>query len=175
MTWILTRSGKHLDFADPQPDQIHINDIIIGLSRASRFSGQTVSYHAYTVAQHSVMCSEIVSPEFMLEALMHDASEAYTGDCTRPLKLMLPEFRAVEKRLMAAIRAKFGLPANESPQVKDADNILLATERRDIMPEDADDWPILHNVRPLDQRIRPVAAQRAEQLFSSRLLEIFQQ
>ena len=37
MTWILTSTGRRVDFADPQPDTIDIIDIANGLSKQCRF------------------------------------------------------------------------------------------------------------------------------------------
>lgn len=151
MTWILTASGKHFDFADPQPDQIEAGDIAQALSFESRFAGHT--YHHYSVAQHSLMTSTIVDEPFALEALLHDASEAYCKDIPLPLKQMLPDYKAIERRVDAVIRARFGLPAACSQEVKRADLIMLATERRDLMPPDDTPWQILQGVTPLPYRI----------------------
>ena len=140
MTWILTASGKHFDYADPQPDQIDINDILVGLSNESRFAGQTNVF--YSVAQHSVHVASLVDEEHTLEALLHDASEAYLKDIPSPLKALLPDYRATEAKVNAVIRDKFHLPAMLSPQVKQADFVMLATERRDLMPLDACDWKL---------------------------------
>src|ERR1700757_1336901 len=82
--WIQTFSGKRFSLLEPQPDQICIEDIAHALSLQARFTGH-VKYH-YSVAQHCWYASQIVAPEFALEALMHDASEAYIGDMSRPMK-----------------------------------------------------------------------------------------
>lgn len=173
MSWILTRTGKHFDLVDPQPDMINVLDIAHGLSNCCRFAGQ--SHLFYSVAQHSVLASEIVPEGFELEALLHDASEAYLGDVTRPLKQLLPDYREIERRVEDAIRAAFGLPSVQSEAVSHADRVMLATERRDLMPKDASEWPILHGITPLDNRIRAVNNNHAKSLFMHRLLEVFQQ
>lgn len=153
MTWILTASGRHFDFADPQPDQIDIADIAEGLSKECRFAGQCMVF--YSVAQHSEIASRVVSPDFALEALLHDAAEAYCKDIPLPLKRMLPDYKAIERRIDAAIRARFGLPAECSAAVKHADLVLLATERRDLMRHDDTPWPILDGIAPLTSAIAP--------------------
>lgn len=173
MTWLLTHSGKHLDLVDPQPAMIDILDIAKGLSREARFAGQTRAF--YSVAQHSVLTSQVVPDEFALEALLHDASEAYIKDIPRPLKQLLPDYRQVEARVQGAIRARFGLPAEQSREVSTADVILLATERRDLMPDDATDWPVLHGIKPMDKRLQAVNPNHAETLFLHRFLEVLQQ
>lgn len=170
MTWLLTHRGMHLDLIDPQPDMIDPFDIVKGLSRESRFSGQTSKF--YSVAQHSVLASKIVSPDLALEALMHDASEAYIKDIPRPLKQLLPDYRSIEQRLMSVIRVRFGLPSEQSQKVTEADIIMLATERRDLMPNDVTDWPILQGVKPLNQRIIPAHNIHAEAMFMQRMMEV---
>jgi len=170
MSWILTRSGKHFDFADPQPDQIDIVDIAWALSNECRFAGQCIGF--YSVAQHSLRASHIVQPESALEALLHDASEAYCKDIPMPLKALLPDYKAIERRVDIAIRAKFGLPTNCSAAVKHADLILLATERRDLMPWDDTPWPILRGIEPLDDPTRHQRQGTVYGLFIDRFEEL---
>ena len=170
MTWILTNSGKHFDYADPQPDQIDILDIAQGLANECRYAGQCRVF--YSVAQHSTLASQIVSHEHALEALLHDASEAYCKDIPRPLKHMLPDYQAIEHRVEAAIRERFKLPAHMSPDVKRADLILLATERRDLMPADDTPWPILEGIMPLERKIAAAHASRSQALFIKRWVEL---
>lgn len=172
MSWILTSTGKHFDLIDPQPEMINILDIAHGLSNCCRFAGH--SRYFYSVAQHSTLASQIVPEGFELEALLHDASEAYLGDVTRPLKQLLPNYRAIEKKVEAAIRAAFGLPSIQSDAVGHADRVMLATERRDLMPDDASEWPSLHAITPMDKRIRAVNNFHARAMFTNRLLEIYQ-
>lgn len=173
MSWILTHTGRHFDLVDPQPDMINVLDIAHGLSNCCRFAGH--SSHFYSVAQHSVLASRIVPAGYELEALLHDASEAYLGDVTRPLKLLLPDYRAIEQRVEAAIRAAFGLPSRQSDTVTHADRVMLATERRDLMPQDADEWAVLHGITAMDKRIHAVNNNHAKSQFTTRLLEIYQQ
>lgn len=172
MSWILTHSGKHFDLIDPQPSMINVLDIAHALSNCCRYAGHCRYY--YSVAQHSVLASQIVPPEFALEALLHDASEAYIGDVTRPLKHLLPDYRAIEHKVEAAIRSAFGLPEAQSYPVTIADRIMLATERRDLMPEDAAEWPVLQGVTPMSAPIRAVMNHHAKSLFMHRLLEVVQ-
>ena len=170
MTWILTNSGKHFDFADPQPDQIDILDIAQGLANECRYAGQCRVF--YSVAQHSYLASQIVNPRLALEALLHDAAEAYCKDIPRPLKYMLPDYQAIEERVESAIRERFKLPAQMSPEVNRADLILLATERRDLMPADDTPWPILEGIIPLERKIAATHASRSQALFIKRWVEL---
>ena len=120
---------------NPSPDDVHIVDIATALSRECRYAGH--ASHFYSVAQHSVLCSRIVPPELAIEALLHDAAEAYIKDIPTPLKRQLPDYKEIEARFDWVIRVHFGLPEIPSPAVKEADNILLVTEVRDLFPAGA--------------------------------------
>ena len=128
--YIQTYSGLHFDPSDPQPDQICIEDIAVALSREPRYAGQTREF--YSVAQHSWLVSNhcITQP---LWGLLHDAAEAYLKDIPYPVKVLLPDYRHLEYRVMRVIADKFGLHWPEPLKVKATDLVLLATERRDLL------------------------------------------
>lgn len=173
MTWMLTHSRRHFDFANPQPEQIDIMDIALGLARECRFGGQTHGHwEGYSVAQHSVHASHIVAPQHALEALLHDASEAYCKDLPSPLKGLLPDYQQIEARVDLAIRQKFRLPEQASPEVKHADLVMLATERRDLMPTDGAAWAILEGIEPLPDTLTPLGPRDAYKLFMARWIDL---
>jgi 5'-deoxynucleotidase YfbR-like HD superfamily hydrolase len=67
-----------------------------------------------------------IDPEARLAALLHDAPEYVIGDMISPFKAVLGgDYKQVEKRLLAAIHIRFGLPPVLVPeierQIKDAD------------------------------------------------------
>ena len=144
---IQTHSGKFFNFLDPKPEQINIEDIVWGLSMKCRFGGHTNIF--YSVAQHSVLTSELVESKYKLSALMHDAAEAYTGDVPTPLKRLLPDFKQVEKRIEEAIFTKFNLPLTLPLPVVEADSMMLKAERCRFMgkTEDATEWLFLDKVK----------------------------
>ena len=173
MSWILTATGRHLNFLDPRPEDIHILDIAQGLANECRYNGHTRGF--YSVAQHSWLASTIVPRQYALEALLHDATEAYCKDLTHPLKQLLPGYQEIEARIAGVIGATFGIPAESSPPVKHADLILLATERRDLMPRDAAQWAILEGIEPLAMKIVPMNPGRAQTMFLRRYVELVEQ
>lgn len=129
--WQQTFSGLRFFPLDPQVEEIRIEDIAHGLSHgAYRFAGQCDD--PYTVAQHSCMVSDYME-HHKFEGLMHDASEAYIGDLTRPLKhsVMLENFRVVEHRLQGVINAAFDLDMSPdiAAYIKSFDNRAVLTEK----------------------------------------------
>ena len=137
---ILLHSGIEFDLMAPKPEMVDIADIAHALAHICRFTGHTSAF--YSVAQHSVMASYRVPREHALAALMHDAAEAYIGDVAAPLKALLPDYRAIERRVELAVALKFDLPLEMPPEVKHADLVMLATEKRDFMPATAEHWPV---------------------------------
>jgi hypothetical protein len=167
---IITRSGLYFDFIDPQPDQIRVDDLAWGQAYTCRFGGQSLGF--YSVAQHAVLVSQVVPEEHKLAALMHDAAEAYTGDMVGPLKQLCPDFKAIEKRVEAAIFAKFGIALPLDPSIKHADLRLLRTEQRDLTAGHGDSWNGLDAYPPLDARIVPQSPGVAAQLWLASFYEL---
>ena len=69
---------------DPRPEEIGIENIAHALAMSCRYGGHSLDY--YSVAQHSVLVSRLVSRSDALCALLHDATEAFIGDLIRPMK-----------------------------------------------------------------------------------------
>jgi len=128
---IRTFSGKYVNLADPKPETIMIVDIAHALAHMPRWGGHLESF--YSVAQHSVACSALASDEFKLEALLHDATEAFLMDIPKPLKNLLPEYVYLEHKMHKVIAEKFGLPETISPEVKTIDGFMLEKEWRELM------------------------------------------
>ena len=109
---IRVRSGRYFDLLDPQPDQFTLADIAGALSKMCRFGGQIGRF--YSVAEHSVLCAQQAaadgaSIEVQAACLMHDAAEAFIGDVVKPLKVMLPQYHEVERRVELCIVRKYRL------------------------------------------------------------------
>ena len=188
--------------------------------------GMETSTHTYfaegfavhnSVAQHSVLVSELVEDRSAaLWGLLHDASEAYLHDLTRPLKRAIeatPEssdrlhylgdalahdlvdqgivrregwmvvanaittavredrihrgvtYAELERRMMAAICGRFGLPPAMPAEVVTADNVVLATELRDVCHETHQHCVSWAGAEPMDRRIKPLCPEVAKDLF----------
>ncbi|MEM6979234.1 MAG: hypothetical protein AAF539_06155 [Planctomycetota bacterium] len=142
--FILTASGKRIDLLHPEPDMFCVEDIATSLDRLCRFTGHCRRF--YSVAEHSWRGASFLDGELGREFLLHDAHEAYVGDLSTPLKQQCDAYRWISEKIDAAIRVRFGLPETMSPQCKQMDLQMLATEKRDLMPEDPIPWPSLKGI-----------------------------
>jgi 5'-deoxynucleotidase YfbR-like HD superfamily hydrolase len=84
-----TYTGEYVNLTNTDGSTINPADIAWGLGRIIRFNGQIAV--DYTVAHHCLVMSHLVDGEHALEALMHDAAEAYMGDIIWPVKAALDE------------------------------------------------------------------------------------
>jgi 5'-deoxynucleotidase YfbR-like HD superfamily hydrolase len=123
--WQRMLSGRRLDLLDPSALDIEIEDIAHGLARVARWNGQTVGAHIYSVAQHCLLVEALArlkAPRLdrsrRLAILLHDAPEYVIGDMISPFKAVIGDaYKAVERRLLAAIHRRFGLPPS-SPELQ---------------------------------------------------------
>lgn len=166
MHWIQTISGKKIDFLDPDPTQIDIEDIATSLSRIWHYNGHLT--HRVSVAEHSVLVSEkaaeeayegwhtsstLSRTEYVCQAalwgLLHDASEAYTGDIPGPLKRLLEAsgltlLGRIEAGLNAVIREAFVttefIGLGPLSFVKGVDRRMLITEHMRFQGEEPTPW-----------------------------------
>ena len=120
MSRIMTQSHIMFDPLAPEPELIRIDDIAHSLSMLCRANGHFKSF--YSVGQHSINCMREAaargySHRVQLGCLLHDASEAYLSDVTRPVKEELPQYKRIEQPLQAAIWRKFlGTPLTEAEE-----------------------------------------------------------
>jgi len=158
-------SGGYISLRYPSPEDVNIFDIAAALSKLNRYTGHTREF--YSVAQHSVLCSTYAPAHLKMQALLHDAAEAYLGDVSSPLKSLLPDYRVIEAQMEKVIAVRFGFPykGNDHEIVKQLDMTALATEVRDLMPPSSWSWECLDGVTPLRERIQPLGPQEAEDEF----------
>ncbi len=128
--WIHTYKGHKFYAYDPHPDDIDIEDIAHALSLTCRYSGHCK--HFYSVAQHCLLIAELAPKEYKLEALLHDAAEAYLTDIPRPIKYMLNgtdnRFSKLENKINAVIARKYGALEKLPEEIKELDYNIVADE-----------------------------------------------
>ena len=142
MSAIHTFTGKQIDPCHPAPDALCIEDIAHALSLVCRAGGHFRQY--YSVCQHCVACAAEakargMSRRVQLLCLLHDSSEAYLADITRPVKAQLPQYGDYEARLQGLIYETFagGTPtADEQKQLSSVDDCMLRAEFLHFMDVD---------------------------------------
>lgn len=150
---IRTYTGYYFDFVNPKPETICIEDIAHALSRQPRFGGHLQI--DYSVAEHCIKAYYASPKQYAKYALLHDASEAYMCDIPRPLKMLLPDYKKIEERVMLVIARAFNLPDHfwNLATIKDIDNMLLEDEwnRYMINPKDYKRPYIRHDVEGVER------------------------
>lgn len=134
MSEILTHTRVMIDPVHPDAALIDIRDIAHALSMLCRANGHFPTF--YSVGQHSINCMEEAaargySRKVRLACLLHDASEAYLADVTRPVKKELPRYLEIEEPLQNLIWEKYlgqPLTKEEYTQVFDIDDAVLYRE-----------------------------------------------
>lgn len=164
---ITTYTKVHIEVLDPRIEQFFIEDIAHALSMMTRANGHYPEF--YSVGQHSLDCmreakSRNYSARVVLACLLHDASEAYISDITRPVKKDLTMYLQVEKQLQDLIYQRFlgELPTEKERElVKSVDDANLYYEFLHFMDEKLFDGEPLLLTTP-DYRERPRKEVEAE-------------
>jgi 5'-deoxynucleotidase YfbR-like HD superfamily hydrolase len=138
---ITTAHKIHFKPLEPNQEEIIIEDIAHALSLMTRANGHFPEF--YSVGQHCIGCAKEaiarnLGNKIALLCLLHDASEAYIADITRPVKKGLKEYLVIEKHLQDAIYEKFMgvLPTEEEKQaVAEIDDAMLFHEFYHYMGE----------------------------------------
>lgn len=134
MSEILTYTRVMIDPVNPKAELIRIRDIAHALSMLCRANGHFTTF--YSVGQHCLNCAAEAaargySRKVQLACLLHDASEAYLADVTRPVKKELPRYLEIEEPLQNLIWEKYlggQLTREEYGQVFDIDDGVLYHE-----------------------------------------------
>lgn len=167
--YITTYTGKSFNFIDPKPEQIDIEDIAQALSMQCRFNGHVKRF--YSVAEHCCIMHDYAfnnkgNMSLALDALMHDASEAYICDIPRPVKPHLINYQAIEMRIEAALQRKFKFKPMDA-WLKDIDNRIVADEARELFLH-VPDWVEDYQVVGVQDEIQYWTPKRAKDEFLER-------
>src|SRR5690625_1370857 len=139
-SFITTYSGISFDPLHPIEKDILTEDIAHALSLLCRANGHYKYF--YSVAQHSINCAKEAqarnySERIQFACLLHDASEAYMSDVTRPVKQALNEFKKIEEALQSFIFKVYGLAdltEEELRMVRKIDDEILQYEMALLFP-----------------------------------------
>lgn len=124
--YIRTFKNRKFCFDDLDNNVYDIEDIAHSLSMQCRWTGHTKVF--YSIAEHSSLMFDALPDEYKLEGLLHDASEAWLTDLSRPVKAYVPEYRKLQHRVEAAVAKAFNVPFPMSEPVKKLDDAMLKTE-----------------------------------------------
>ncbi len=124
--------GEFFDLLRPHEMEFNIEVIANALSNICRYTGHVDRF--YSVAEHCVLVSRACPPKYALEGLLHDASEAYVGDVSSPLKRLLPDYRKIEEDVQSALAVAFGLVYPFPEEIHRADKQLYWAERATVAP-----------------------------------------
>ncbi len=186
--WSQSYTDRALYPYDLRTGDLCIEDIAHSLALLNRFGGHV--REPYGVADHSLRVEAYVAEHYprryphataehvrqaRLAALMHDAPESVVGDMIRPLKHdeRMRAYRDVEQRIAKVVETWLGLPigALDWMLVKEADDVVLVTEQRDLRGPPPMPWRS-RGVQPMTERIIPRGWREAEDEFLARFREL---
>jgi hypothetical protein len=181
--WIQSFYGRAVTPLDLKHEQVSFEDIPHALSQKVRFTGH-LREMGYSVAQHCAMGAEAIDAPFKLAFLLHEVSEVFLPDVASPIK---PFLRITDKSgvlrtwsglelhhqrvILEAIGYGDLFPLLDCEEVHEMDLRMLATEKRDLMGVEPQEWAVFSGPRkkqypPLDFKIERVwPAQEAKERF----------
>ncbi len=165
---ILMGDGSYFDYENPLGTSMTIEDYAWALASQGRFSGQTRCRLTgnrrcvYTVCEHVVRMAEQMQrdghpDEVCFAGLMHESDEIVFPDVAAPAKGYLGDAKARIKMWGDIIAEYFDATPGMWPDIlKQYDIRMLATEKRDLMPQGGNDaWQMLDGYPPFDFEIIP--------------------
>lgn len=138
MSYIRTFKNNKFDYVNIENNVIDVEEIASVLAKIPRWLGHTKKF--YSVAQHCCWCHDNTKGD-KLEALMHDASEAYVGDCPTPLKNLLPNFQKIENKIQHLLADHFKYNYPFTKETHEVDKEALSLERMLIKQLDSNYEP----------------------------------
>jgi hypothetical protein len=154
-TWIETYTGNQFWALDPDPLAVDVVDVAHALAYQCRYNGHTSNQanpagsarDFYSVAEHCCLLADYClqqgwGPQRALQALVHDAGEAYTGDIPRPWKNAVPILRSMESDIDAAVLPTLGGEPLKPEWLDEIDARILHDERAQARTQTSNDWKL---------------------------------
>lgn len=154
--WAELFTGERFFYRDPTVEMIHFTDIAEALGKVCRYAGHVHTF--YSVAEHCCLLMRYardnldLTKQELLTVLMHDATEAYLPDLPRPLKQMLPQFKAFEHTLEAIIAERFNLLSPHPTIIRELDSRIICDERLQALNPSENDWGV-DRLTPLNVKL----------------------
>lgn len=175
---IETFSGRMFDVLHPTPEQVHLPDIAHALSMICRFNGHCSEF--YSVASHCVYVERHLQAsvgdkwEWLLAALLHDASEAYLCDLARPVKVSVAGYDRIEAAVQSAVFRHYGIAVTPEMHaaIKRSDNALCRAEAWWLMHSRGKTWGWGDTVMP-NTRIEPASPEQSKVSFLTRVTYVW--
>lgn len=165
-----TYSGALVSVLNPSPEDIHVEDIVISLSKQCRYNGHIRKF--YSVGEHTVRGVKLCKNKRLARSfLVHDFTEAYVGDLIRPVKFYNKEFKNIEAGFLRAILKKFSIYDYDEEGVHFIDNLMCAWEKRDLVVHQRE-WPGLPEVPKEFPVINPYTIAKTEKLLRQKIGEL---
>lgn len=168
MSWMQTKTGRHIDSAKPEEvryEDIDIRDIAWSLSLLCRYNGHCDRF--YSVAEHCCRLFDVIPGELWEEVapaiLLHDAAETYLSDIPRPLKTQEPMqfYRELEKRWLERIYERFGIELTDRAWsiIHTLDSYILCFEGPALLNAVAADWEVMSMKDDLETKLNQLGLQ----------------
>ncbi len=168
--FISTYSGALFFVNEMNVKDVPILDIAQALSMNCRFNGHIDRF--YSVAEHSVLVSNLVSEESALYGLLHDYAEAFVSDVPRPFKSSITGHEKFEAAVMANVCALYGLPLDLPEDVAYIDTHICAAEAT-VLAKVVPDWVQYYDTNIVSpQEIRGLEPKQARAAFMNRFNEL---
>lgn len=134
-------NGRRFHLYGDDAAEIDIEDVANAISKQVRWMGHLKGDCWYSVAEHCVLVSWAVrlmggTLTEQFAALLHDASEAYLSDIAAPFKRELGGYYDKELLITTRLMAKWDVPNNMPPVVRNADWLMLWIEAKHLVVDD---------------------------------------
>ena len=168
--FISTLSGAKFFVRECNVQDVPMTDISNALALNCRFNGHIIRH--YSVAEHSVLVSNLVSPENALYGLLHDYAEAFVGDVPRPFKSSITGHDEFEAAVMANVCDLYGLPLEMPEEVRHLDTHICAVEAT-VLGKVVPEWVQYYDLTVCDHHlIKGLSHIDARNAFTTRYNEL---